>query len=192
MLFYIVGFIVRKLKRQIDSSICSEALLLNYNPSATSECRETPSHELFLERKNNGGLIKVSYGVYSTIKCAEQAFRNTVKGNGDMNINKENNLIKKMTNQVIVTNRPRIESFFPSLQDHRLENDPIFEDDPSTQPIKQLCHRHLLIRMQMCAKRYNRQVIMDDTPSIRHHLSKMVLFKNVLLIFLWISYLNID
>ena len=66
VLFYIAGFIVRKLKRQIDCSICSEALLLNSSPSATSDCRETPSHELFLERRNNGGLIKVSYGVYST------------------------------------------------------------------------------------------------------------------------------
>ena len=80
VLFYIAGFIVRKLKRQIDCSICSEAFLLNSSPSATSECRETPSHELFLERRNNGGLIKVSYGVYRTIKYAEQAFRHTVKG----------------------------------------------------------------------------------------------------------------
>ena len=86
VLFYIAGFIVRKLKRQIDCFICSEALLLNSSPSATSECTETPSHELFLERKNDGGLIKVSYGVYRTIKYAEQAFRFTVKGNGEMKI----------------------------------------------------------------------------------------------------------
>jgi len=46
VLFYIAGFIVRKLKIQIECSICSEALLLNSSPSATSECRETPSHEL--------------------------------------------------------------------------------------------------------------------------------------------------
>ena len=109
VLFYIAGFIVRKLKRQIDCSICSEALLLNSSPSATSECRETSSHEPFLERRNNGGLIKVSYGVYRIIKYAEQAFQHTVKGNGEMKINKENNLIKKMTNHVIVINGPRIE-----------------------------------------------------------------------------------
>ena len=113
MLFYIAGFIVRKLKRHIDCSICSEALLLNSSPSATSECREAPSHELFLERRNNGGLIKASYGVYRIIKYAEQAFRYMVKGNGEMKINKASNLIMKMTNHVIVTNGPRTESFFP-------------------------------------------------------------------------------
>ena len=79
-----------------------------------------------------------------------------------MKINKENNLIKKMTNHVIVTNGPRIESFCPSLQDHRFENDPRFEDDHLTQLIKRLCHRYLLIRMHTYAKRYNRQVIMDN------------------------------
>jgi len=57
VLFYIAGFIAQKLKRQTD--YCSEALLLNSSPSATSECRETPSHELFLERRNNGGLISL-------------------------------------------------------------------------------------------------------------------------------------
>ena len=90
VLFYIAGFIVPKLKRQIDCSICSKALLLKSSPSATSECRETPSHDLFLERRNNGGLIKVSYDVYRIIKYAEQAFRYTVKGNGE--INKASNL----------------------------------------------------------------------------------------------------
>jgi len=57
--------------------------------------------------------MKVSYGVYRTIKYAEQAFQHTVKGNREMKINKENNLIRKMTNRVIVINGPRIESFFP-------------------------------------------------------------------------------
>ena len=84
-----------------------------------------PSYELFLERRNNGGLIKVSDVVFRTIKYAEQAFRHTVKGNGKLKINKESNLIKKMTNDVITTNGSTIESFFPSLQDHKFENDPI-------------------------------------------------------------------
>ena len=51
VLFYIAWFVVRKLKRQIDCSICSEALLLNSSPSATSECREISSHEVFLEKE---------------------------------------------------------------------------------------------------------------------------------------------
>ena len=48
VLFYTAGCIVRKLKRQSDCFICSKALLLNYSPSATFECIETPSHEFFL------------------------------------------------------------------------------------------------------------------------------------------------
>ena len=63
----------------------------------------------YIARRNNRGLIKVFYDAYRTIKYAEQAFRHTVKGNGEMKINMENNLIKKMTNHVIVTNGPRIE-----------------------------------------------------------------------------------
>ena len=151
-------------------------MLLNSSPSATSETR---SHELFSERRNNEGLIEVFHGVYRTIKYADQAFRHIVKGSGEMKINKENNLIKKVTNLVIVTNGPKIESFFPFLQDDTFENDPTFEGDHLAQLSKQLCHRYLLIRMQICAKRCSRRVIMDNTPSIRHHLNKKVLFKNV-------------
>ena len=60
MLFHIPGFIVRKLKREIDCSICSEALLLNSSPSATSECGETPSHEL-LPREEKHWKINQSF-----------------------------------------------------------------------------------------------------------------------------------
>ena len=42
-----------------------------------------------------------------------------------------------MTNHVIVTNGPRIESFFPSLQDHKFENDPMFEDDKDADVCKE-------------------------------------------------------
>ena len=94
-------------------------------------------------------------------------------------MNKERNLIKKLTSHVIVTNGPRIKSFFPSLKDHKFENDPMFEDDHLTQLNKQLCHRYLLIMVQTYAKRYTRQVIMDSTASIRHHLNKIVLFKSI-------------
>ena len=88
-----------------------------------------------------------------------------------MKISKESNLIKKLTNDVIVTTGPRIELFYPSLQDYRFVNDHIFEDDHFTQLIHELLHRYLLLRMQTYAKRYNLQVIMEDTPSIRHHLN---------------------
>ena len=69
-----------------------------------------------------------------------------------MKIDKESNLIKKMADYINVTNGPRIESFFLSLQDHSFENDPTFEDDHLTQLIKQLCHLYLLLRMQTYAR----------------------------------------
>ena len=38
------------------------------------------AHGRFLDRKNNGGLIKAAYGIYRIIKYAEQAFRFRVRG----------------------------------------------------------------------------------------------------------------
>ncbi len=73
-----------------------------------------------------------------------------MRGAGKLKINNEENLIRKMTNDGITTNGQQIASFFPTLQDHRFHNDLVFEDD-----------------------------ILKNNTSIRHHMNKLVLFKNV-------------
>ena len=78
VLYYIAGFIVRKLKTQIDCSTCYEALHANQNE--VDHGYVSSAHGRFLDRKNNGGLIKAAYGVYRIIKYAEQAFRFRVRG----------------------------------------------------------------------------------------------------------------
>ena len=78
VLYCIAGFIVRKLKTQIDCSTGFEALHANQNKVdhgyGSSACGR------FLDRKINIGLIKASYGVCRIIKYAEQVFRFRVRG----------------------------------------------------------------------------------------------------------------
>ena len=59
IIYYIAGFIVRKVIKNIDCSQCSEALILH---CTADEHDYTPPHfSLFLIRKNNGGLVQASY-----------------------------------------------------------------------------------------------------------------------------------
>ena len=84
-----------------------------------------------------------------------------------------------MTTDVIRTNSQNIETYFPSMQEHRFDNDPVFEDDHLTQLIKKISEKYLLVRMQTYAKRYTRQIILNNNPSMRHQMNKLILFKNV-------------
>ena len=84
-----------------------------------------------------------------------------------------------MTNDMLRARGESLRTYFPSFADHAHENDPVFEDDHLTQIVKKLCEKYLLLRMQTYAKQYTRQIVLKNTPSERHQMNKLVLFKNV-------------
>ena len=132
-------------------------------------------------RKNNGGLVQASYGVQKIITFCEKLFRERVKGTGkgEMKITSKGFLIRKLTNEVLRTRGESLRTYFPSFAKHAHENDPLFEDDHLAQIVKKICERYLLLRMQTYAKQYTRQIVLQNTPSLRHQMNKLVLFKNV-------------
>ena len=70
--YYIAGLIVRRINKQLDCSQCSEALILICMSEEHNYV--TAPFSLFLDRKNNGGLIKVSFGVHKLITLREKSF----------------------------------------------------------------------------------------------------------------------
>ncbi len=164
ILYYIAGLVVRKIIKNIDCYVCSEALIIDH-VDKDHGYSYAPFHR-FLDRENNGGLIIVSHGVLKVIRCAEQAFRYRVKGASGLKISSQSNLIQKMITDVLMTNGDKIEHYFPSMLDHRFENEPVFEDDHLTQPMKKICSKYLLIRLQTYGKRYTCQIVLNNAPSI--------------------------
>eukprot|EP00795_Rhopilema_esculentum_P001042 gene1042-15371_t len=128
IIYYIAGFIVRRIIKKLDCSQCSEALILN----CMSEEHDyvTAPFSLFLDRKNNGGLIKVSFGVHKLITLCEKSFRERVKGTrkGDMKINSQVGLIRRMTNGVLRSQGENLSKLFPSFSKHAHEIDPTKQD----------------------------------------------------------------
>ena len=96
-----------------------------------------------------------------------------------MKISSKDFLIRKMTNDMLRARGESLRTYFPSFADHAHENNPLFEDDHLTQIVKKLCEKYLLLRMQTYAKQYTRQIVLKNTPSVRHQMNKLVFFKNV-------------
>ena len=154
IIYYIAGFIVRNVMKNLDCPQCSEALTLD---CTADEHDYVPApFSLFLIRKNNGGLVKASYGVQKIITLCEKIYREKVKETrkDDMKINSKEFLIRKMTNDILRARGESLRTYFPSFAEHAHENDPAFEDDHLTQIVKKICEKYLLLRMQTYAKQY--------------------------------------
>ena len=69
---------------------------------------------------------------------------------------------------------------FPTLESGNCSksNDPGFEDSHIMQIIKEVSRRYLTLRLQTYAKFYNRVIVHKSEASIRHKMTKIVIFKN--------------
>ena len=95
-----------------------------------------------------------------------------------MKIYSQVELIRIMTIGVLRSQGENLRKLFPWFSKHAHEIDPVFEDDHLTQVVKKICEKYLPLRMQTYAKHYTRQIVMKNTPSLRHRMNKLVLFKN--------------
>ena len=174
VLYYISGFLVRGIIKNIDCQECAEALT---SPRSDHEyCYLPHDHMSFVNRKDCGGLIYSSSGVYKVVLACEKSFKVNVL-NSTTKISVQSNLINRMVHEVISsTDWSR---HFPSISDHRFEIDVGFEDDHLTQVVKRVSSKYFNMRLHTYAKRYNREVVNHDTPSMRHQLSKLILFKHI-------------
>ena len=80
ILYYISGFIIRKLIKSIDCTQCSEALVLSTAISDHQYC--SSPYSSLVNRKNRGGLIQSSHGAYQVVVQCEKSFRiNVINAN---------------------------------------------------------------------------------------------------------------
>lgn len=172
ILYYISGFILRGIVTSLDCEECSEALL-----TPTSDHQYSYSYVSFINRKDRGGLLHASYGVYKVILTCEKSFKINVLNKCDSRISTESKLIQHMVFEVLQSFDWN--HYFPSISDHGFHVEVGFEDDHLTQIIKRMAYKYLNMRLHTYAKRYTREVLNKDKPSIRHQLTKLVLFKNM-------------
>jgi hypothetical protein len=184
-LFYIGGFIVSKLVKKLTCQACKECLVGEVTPvmkasdhdycgpSTYSQVSSASAFTLFV---NNGGLRIPSKSVYTTIEHCEHIFKLYVcqKGNG---INNMKNLKTKMILEVC--HNFLLDGNKSVFADHELgANEDMVEDDHQVKLIKWTADKYFTLRLFTYGKHYSETVIQNGMPSHRHHLNKLILFKN--------------
>eukprot|EP00795_Rhopilema_esculentum_P001055 gene1055-15385_t len=175
ILYYISGFIIRKIIHKIDCQQCSESLVIPV--SSTDHFYATMPYAMLFSRKNRGGLIQASYGAFKVVEQCEKSFKMNVINSSRNQITSESNLLWKMLIQVVSV--CDWQQHFPCMGDHGFEVEPGFQDDHLAQLVKKVSIRYLTMRLQTYGKRYTRQIVNSNTPSVRHQMNKLILFKNI-------------
>jgi hypothetical protein len=124
---------------------------------------------------NNGGLKIPSQSVYNIIEFAEKIFKENVCKDG-LKISRENKLKQKLV--LSVCNHFVMDSTHQIFQDHdQGSQDNLLEENHRSSLIKLMAERYFTLRLFTYGKRYNDKVV-NGQPSVRHQLTKMILFKN--------------
>ena len=162
ILYYISGYICRKIQSSITCSSCALAIFQSLPTSL-----EDHSYYLldagckFTARKNNGGLLFASNGVYEIVKRCEKLFIINLL-NSQSKISSEQGICKKLIIACMIVLSSRFDCLFPNLKSDCLE----------------VAKRYLTMRLQTYAKFFNRLVINGNKASVRHKMTKTILFKN--------------
>ena len=133
VLFYINGYIVAKLVKELSCSSCKSCLLSHYSTPTpehdycTMKYNEVASASAFTLFVNNGGLRVPSQSVYSVVEYAEKLFKANVCQQGQK-ITTESRLKQKM--MVVVCSHFVMDCNCPVFDDHEQGlNENVFEDD---------------------------------------------------------------
>ena len=132
-------------------------------------------YESLVSSKDRGGLYHPSHAVHKLVTSCERAFQIHVV-NTPQRISFGNKLEQTMILDVLRSQDWT--RYFTVISNHGYHVDIIFEDDHLTQILKQVCRKYFKMRLHTYAKRYTREVINDNTPSVRRVLTKLILFKN--------------
>ena len=145
----------------------------NYCAMKSSEISSASAFTLFI---NNGGLKIPSESVYKIIEYAEKVFKSFVCKHGSQ-ISTEKNIKQRMIlnvcNYFIMNSSHRV------FEDHEtvlVKGD--LEEEHRSKLIKLTAERYFKLRFFTYGKRYNKSVVAKGQQSDRHHLTKLILFKN--------------
>lgn len=172
ILFYIGGFIVKKLTTKLTCEKCKKCLVGSILQSDHDYCGastydEVSSASAFTLFVNNGGLKIPSKSVFRTIERCEHIFKQSV-------IEKGISTVKRLKNKMIVKvcHHLLLEASESVFEDHKGEN------DHQLNLIKWTADKYFTLRLFTYGKHFSETVGQNGMPSSRHQLNKLILFNN--------------
>ena len=178
ILYYIAGFVVRKIQRKIKCTPCLEALFRHNIPvSVNSEIILSKSnYRSFTTYINRGGLLFPADAVYTIVETTEKFFQQMV-------LQKESKITKdqRLTDKLVAATARKldVQQLFPSLADHYNANELGTEDVHATQLLKEIVGQYARIRLLTYARQHTRETVNSNRASIRHKNLKLTLFNHM-------------
>ena len=172
VLYYISGFLVRSLLKQLECTTCSSELLLDVDDSHARTRSVYPTQARFTCFKQESGIIFPSLAVLKIVKATEVLFKQKVIAQ-KIGITNERNLDLKIQSSILeqigigVFNNHTTHFF-----DHRVGG----EMDHFSSLLRKISSRYLNMRLKTFGKRYSEMVVHRNEPSLRHQLTKTILF----------------
>ena len=174
VLYYISGFIVRSLLKQLQCTVCrSELLLYVHDPHALRRY-SFPVQTKFTQFKQQGGLIFPSLAVLRIVKATEVLFKRRVMTN-EIGITNEKNLDLKIQSAVLEQIGVDV---FPSFRTHFYEHRIGHEMDHLSCLLRKISSNYLKMRLKTFGKKYSEMLVHKNEPSLRHQLTKTILFRH--------------
>lgn len=159
ILYYISGFVVRKLIKDLNCS-CKKALLKPYTSDHNNYCI-SDTYERFVQFKNRGGLVWASEDVYNIIKECE---RYVLLDSTNFKSLKSSKIILRVQKEVLESNS--------AFKDFTCDDDEALNSHKLLL-IKRICGFYLKIRIHSLVAWENSKKI-----SSRKRLAKTILFNN--------------
>ena len=172
-LTYTGGFIVRRLWKQIKCTLCRDALL------ADKEKKTYPDQRLilFLQRKNNGGLLIPSVSVVRCLVIAEEAFRMLMPSPTlVMELPSEKFIDLRLQTLVLSRLMNERDSIFPDLRAHVFDHEISYEDDHISLLIRRVVSYYLRMKLYKSGILHHQRAILHGRSSRRMKCNKIVLF----------------
>lgn len=177
IIYYIAGYIVRNLIKQSTCTHCNEILLnKNSNNNQISEdhsyASSSENFKRFTQSVTRGGLIFASDAVFKILTFSEKQFRYLVEQGGLLK--KNTNLKRILVNTAINYFSDNIQIFYPK---HPVVEEFLSEECHEVQLVRKIIEVFLKCRMPHHSKLINIE-LHGKAASIRHKMSKIILFKN--------------
>lgn len=167
IMFYIAGFIVKKILKTITCEGCIDNIIRNVKDRKNNFM----PHTLFTDAKNNSGLVYASENVMKILRSTEKEFLVSIRDGG---ITRKKNMFRSIVSRMVREYALRRDVF--SFDDKCFASEEFLGTPHRVQLISTICEKYLIIRNHSYSKFYNREIL--NSVSIRQKFSKLILFKN--------------
>ena len=174
VLYYIGGYILQSLLHKVDCEQCKEALLLVTENPHGQNMVFYPLQAKFTCFKQTGGLLSPSIALLKILKAAEVIFRRRVIEQGK-GICFDKNLSAAIQSAVVEQFGSAV---FDQSQEHFFDHSLSIEADHLRTLLRLVTEKYVLLCLKTYSKRFTEMMVHKNEPSLRHRLTKTILFKN--------------